>query len=74
MKVNAFGSMPQHFEATTIVAEPTVTVNDTQFFDFDKQKCQSLTLEQLSRTNRENRGTTIPPCTASITSLLSRNS
>lgn len=56
MKVNTFGSMPQRSEATTIVAEPIKAVNEVQFFDFNKQKCQRLTLGQLSRTNRENRG------------------
>lgn len=32
----------------------TTTVQDKQFFDFDLQGCQVITLEQLARTYKEN--------------------
>ena len=55
MKINSFGSMPQTETAPVSTVETTVR-NENQFFDFDKQKVQVLTLEQLKRTNKENRG------------------
>ena len=54
MKVNAFGSMPQSENAPVAVVEEVR--NENQFFDFEKQKVQVLTLDQLKRTVKENRG------------------
>ena len=55
MRVNDFGTMPQTQEyAPVAVAEETK--NSNQFFDFEKRAVQTLTLDQLERTNKENRG------------------
>lgn len=55
MKINDFGSMPQVVTApqSEVVTEVR---NENQFFDFEKQKVQVLTLDQLKRTIKENRG------------------
>ena len=55
MKVEGFGAMPQVQNApkSTVVEE---VCNANQFFDFEKQKVQVLTLDQLKRTIKENRG------------------
>lgn len=57
MKISEFGQMP------TVEAEPRYVVvkesdfaDASQFLDFETQKVQSITLEQLEQTNRENRG------------------
>lgn len=54
MKVQGFGSMPQSVIAQN-VAEVEVK-NENQFFDFEQRKVQELTLDQLKRTIKENRG------------------
>ena len=54
MKINSFGSMPQTETTNTTVVEEVR--NENQFFDFEKQKVQILTLDQLKRTVKENRG------------------
>lgn len=55
MRIEGFGYMPQEeVIANAIVVE--APRNENQFFDFEKQKVQPLTLEQLMRTNKENRG------------------
>ena len=54
MRIQGFGSMPQ------AVAKPikavALTKDENQFFDFEKEKVQVLTLDQLKMTNKENRG------------------
>ena len=52
---NTFGAQPQVMEAAPVAAVQEVR-NENQFFDFEKAKVQTLTLEQLKRTNIENRG------------------
>lgn len=54
MKVQGFGTMPQSV-IEEHVAEVEV-MNENQFFDFEQRKVQELTLEQLVRTVKENRG------------------
>ena len=54
MLINSFGTMPQT-EAMPQVTEAEF-INENQFFDFEKQKVQVLTLDQLKRTVKENRG------------------
>lgn len=54
MKVQGFGTMPQAVMEQH-VAEVEVK-NENQFFDFEQRKVQELTLEQLMRTVKENRG------------------
>lgn len=39
---------------TTQILEPQVIESSSKFFDFDKEKVQTLTLDQLARTHREN--------------------
>ena len=55
MKIEGFGTVPQ-----TVTAPKSEVVteirNANQFFDFEKQKVQQLTLDQLTRTIKENRG------------------
>lgn len=55
MIISEFGAMPQ---SESVVATPAVAevVNPNQFFDFEATKVQQLTLDQLKRTNKENRG------------------
>lgn len=55
MRINEFGAMPQA-EVVPVLEAATEIRNENQFFDFEKQKVQVLTLDQLKRTNRENRG------------------
>lgn len=56
MRINDFGAMPQLGAMPQATVETPVLANPNQFFDFEKAKVQSLTLEQLMRTNKENRG------------------
>lgn len=55
--IEEFGLQPTK-EATAAVAEPQPQTekNESQFLDFETQKVQAITLDQLRRTNRENRG------------------
>lgn len=55
MRISDFGAQPQAqvAPAATVVTEVR---NANQFFDFEKQTVQVLTLDQLERTNKENRG------------------
>ena len=55
MIISDFGAMPT-VEAAPVAEVATEIRNENQFFDFDKCKVQVLTLDQLKRTNRENRG------------------
>lgn len=55
LEITSFGSMPVMETAPAPVVE-TPQVNENQFLDFETNKVQVLTLEQLMRTNRENRG------------------
>ena len=54
MKINDFGTMPQ-VEVMPQAHEVEI-LNENQFFDFEKQKVQVLTLDKLKRTVKENRG------------------
>lgn len=54
MKVQSFGTMPQSEIAPVAVVEDVR--NENQFFDFEKAKVQELSLDQLKRTVKENRG------------------
>lgn len=56
MKINDFGTMPTIIENTKVANTPVVLTNEHQFLDFDKNKVQKITLEQLAQTNKENRG------------------
>lgn len=57
MRINDFGTMPQVVENATVTgASDMILRNENQFFDFESQKVQVLTLDQLKRTNKENRG------------------
>lgn len=55
MKIEGFGTMPQVQNAPKSKVVEEVR-NANQFFDFEKQKVQVLTLDQLKRTIKENRG------------------
>lgn len=55
MIISDFGAMPQA-QATPTMEVAKEIRNQNQFFDFDKCKVQVLTLDQLKRTNKENRG------------------
>ena len=54
MIINDFGAMPQVESVKRVEAVELASAN--QFFDFEKQKVQVLTLDQLKRTVKENRG------------------
>ena len=57
LEISSFGVMPQPAPVISVseelVPEP---LNENQFFDFEKNSVQKLTLDQLKRTYRENRG------------------
>lgn len=52
----SFGAMPQAVAPVVEEASDPVVINQNQFFDFEKNTVQALTLDQLKRTYRENRG------------------
>lgn len=55
MRISDFGAQPQVND--NLVTEVATEIrNENQFFDFEKAKVQVLTLDQLKRTNKENRG------------------
>lgn len=54
MRIKNFGE--ETSVETPMIMEVEESKNENQFFDFDKAKVQSLTLDQLRRTNKENRG------------------
>lgn len=55
MRINSFGTTPV-VELVPTNEEVINVRNENQFFDFETQKVQILTLDQLKRTNKENRG------------------
>lgn len=56
MRIPDFGAQPV-IETAPITVEPAVEVADaSQFLDFEKDKVQVITLDQLKATNLENRG------------------
>ena len=55
MRINDFGAQPQVINAPASTVATEVR-NENQFFNFEVEKVQALTLEQLKRTNKENRG------------------
>ena len=55
MRISDFGAQPQA-QVAPVAAVATEVRNENQFFDFEKQTVQVLTLDQLERTNKENRG------------------
>ncbi len=55
MRISDFGATPQ--VQNTPAAKATEEIrNANQFFDFEKQKVQELTLDQLKKTIKENKG------------------
>lgn len=61
MRIGNFGEIPISIELQTTPAvahfdEVVTAQSATQFLDFEKNKVQELTLDQLSRTMRESRG------------------
>lgn len=56
MKISDFGAMPTVEVQPTVAVTPTEEKNDYQFLDFEKEKVQAITLDQLRMTNKENRG------------------
>lgn len=54
MRISNFGAMPQVQDTPVAMVEEAR--NPNQFLDFEKQKVQVLTLDQLKRTIKENRG------------------
>lgn len=56
LEISSFGAMPQQQVVTATQIEVPEVINPNQFFDFEKNTVQQLTLEQLRRTYRENRG------------------
>ena len=52
----SFGAMPQAVAPVVEEASDPVVINQNKFFDFEKNTVQALTLDQLKRTYRENRG------------------
>ena len=57
LEISSFGAMPQMAAAPAMVEEAApVVINQNQFFDFEKNSVQQLSLDQLKRTYRENRG------------------
>lgn len=55
MNIMSFGAMPVA-EVAPQRQEAIEVVNSNQFLDFEQNKVQILTLDQLKRTNKENRG------------------
>lgn len=55
MNVKEFGIMPQ-VQVAPIVVEQAEIIDESKFFNFEQQKVQSITFDQLCKTNRENRG------------------
>ena len=56
MNLATFGAMPQAAPMPVMAVAAKETRNENQFFDFEKQTVQVLTLDELKRTNMENRG------------------
>lgn len=56
MNVKTFGVMPQT-QLQVITEQPNVEVMDeNKFLNFEKERIQPITFEQLCKTNKENRG------------------
>lgn len=57
MKITEFGEQPTvEVETSTALAEVEDVPTEREFLDFSENKVQAITLEQLARTNMENRG------------------
>ena len=56
MRINDFGAMPQVAMQPQAQVATVEKSNEYQFLDFEQNKVQSITLDQLMRTNKENRG------------------
>jgi len=57
MVIPNFGQQPTvELQPQREVATVTEIKNEKQFLDFESEKVQSITLDQLERTNKENRG------------------
>lgn len=56
MRINGFGTMPTVENAPVMVEQVTEHANEYQFLDFEKNKVQQITLDQLKLSNLENRG------------------
>lgn len=56
MNLGTFGTMPQSAPIPVMATAAKDVRNENQFFDFEKEQVQILTLDELKRTNMENRG------------------
>jgi hypothetical protein len=56
MNLGTFGTMPQTAPMPIVATAAKDVRNENQFFDFEKEQVQVLTLDELKRTNMENRG------------------
>ena len=57
MKINDFGALASNNNTTAMVQEtPLEVIDPRQFLDFEQNKVQQITLDQLKMTNKENRG------------------
>lgn len=57
MKIGNFGEMPTvEVQTSTELAKIDEPVNEHEFLNFEDNKVQAITLDQLERTNKENRG------------------
>lgn len=57
MKIGNFGEMPTvEVQTSTELAKIDEPVNEHEFLNFEDNKVQAITLDQLARTNKENRG------------------
>lgn len=57
MKINDFGALASNNNTTAMVQEtPLEIIDPRQFLDFEQNKVQQITLDQLKMTNKENRG------------------
>lgn len=57
MKIGNFGEMPTvEVQTSTELTKINEPVNEHEFLNFEDNKVQAITLDQLERTNKENRG------------------
>lgn len=56
MRITNFGAQPQIENAPVMVEQVPEQTNEYQFLDFEKNKVQAITLDQLRVSNLENRG------------------
>lgn len=56
MKIGNFGAMPAVMTESKMQVATVEVKNEAQFLDFETEKVQPITLDQLVMSNRENRG------------------